>query len=110
MLAARTLLFESSETVDDSLLLAKVSQGSRALLFSIDRDNYEFILRMPGGRRHIAWGFLSSEFKGVSITDLEHMMTAYIIDGVPLRIPGHLSAPVAKERHIWTLHDADTLI
>lgn len=89
----RELLLNSPETEDDNMLLAKASQGTRDLLFIADRDNYEFVLRMPGGRTHVAGGNLAEEMNHVSITALEQMMTRYLIKGTPLRVHTNTKKP-----------------
>lgn len=90
---ARTLLLSSSDTADGSMLLAKAKQGSRDLLLIADRDNFEFILRMPGGRSHVAGGNLAEEMKTISVKSLEQMMARYLTDGIPIRVRANTKRP-----------------
>jgi len=88
IILARDLLLSLSETEEEEMLLAKATQGTRSVLFTVTRDSYEFVLRVPGGRRHLAGGNLAVEMKPVSTTALEHMMTNYLVSGTPIQIPG----------------------
>lgn len=90
---ARALLLRSPDTADDNMLLAKAKQGARDLLLITDRDNFEFILRMPGGRSHVAGGNLAEEMKTISVKSLEHMMVRYLTDGIPIRIRANTKRP-----------------
>lgn len=90
---ARELLLNSPETEDDNMLLAKASQGTKDLLLVVDRDNYEFVLRMPGGRIHVAGGNLAEEMKSISTKALEQMMTRYLTNGTPIRVRTNTKKP-----------------
>lgn len=94
--AARELLLCSEETADDCALLAKAYQGTRSLLLYVDRDNYEFIMKFPGGQKHAAGGNLANELKHLSIQSLRQMMSRYLESGAPIRID--------KTRPRQTLH------
>ena len=82
--AARLLLFSSEEAEDGNVLLAKAVFGNKTLLFTADRDNYEFVLKTPHRKSHVAGGALACDLHGVSLQDLKTMMTRYLEDGRPL--------------------------
>ena len=107
---ARELLLSSLDTEDENVLLAKTTQGSRSLLLSMDRDNFEFILRMPGGRQHILGGNLAMEMKGISIKELKSMMEHYLTSGKPISIPGKRAAKNPYHGMTQIHDDADPLI
>ena len=84
--AARELLLGSEETADNYALLAKAYQGTRSLLLYVDRDNYEFVMKFPGGQKHVAGGNLANELKHLSAQGLRQMMSRYLEAGVPIKI------------------------
>lgn len=86
VIGARALICSSEEAEDGRVLLAKAVRGSRALLLSADQDNYEFSLRSATQRRHVAGGFLASELRGLTISQLKDAMHRYLSDGTPLPI------------------------
>ena len=107
---ARELLLSSRDTEDESVLLAKTTQGSRSLLLSVDRDNFEFTLRMPGGRQHVLGGNLAMEMKAVSIKRLKSMMEYYLTSGKPISIPGKRASNNPQHNMTQIHGDADPLI
>ena len=86
-----TLLFcrnNSGETCIESnyALLAKAYQGTRSLLLYVDRDSYEFVVKFPGGQKHVTGGNLANELKHLSAQGLRQMMSRYLEAGVPIKI------------------------
>jgi len=96
--AARLLLFSSEEAEDGNVLLAKAVFGNKTLLFTADRDNYEFVLKTPHRKSHVAGGALACDLHGVSLQDLKTMMTRYLEDGRPLVIPGKVASGYRPRR------------
>lgn len=104
--AARELLLSSEETADNYALLAKACQGTRSLFLYVDRDNYEFVMKFPGGQKRIAGGNLANELKHLSVQGLRQMMSRYLEAGAPIKInkgqSRQASRNVGKENIIRT--------
>lgn len=104
--AARELLLSSEETADNYALLAKAYQGTRSLLLYVDRDNYEFVMKFPGGQKRVAGGNLANELKHLSSHGLRQMMSRYLESGAPIKInkgqPRQVSRNVRKDNIIRT--------
>lgn len=84
IMGARELILSSEVTSDCNIILAKVSNGSRALFLTVDRDNYEFSYRTLNGRMHVEGGFLASDLRDFTIERLKQAMIDYLERGTPI--------------------------
>lgn len=92
IIGARALLYYSEDAENGRVLLAKATHGSRTLLLVADRDNFEFVLKTPERKSHVAGGNLASDLKGMSLPELKRVMIDNLEHGCPIIIPGRLYA------------------
>lgn len=99
VIGARDLILSSEATADCNVTVAKASHGSRVLVLTVDRDNYEFSYRTMDGRWHAEGGWLACDLRGITIERLKQTMIDYLAKGTPIIIPGRVyRLPIQPKR------------
>lgn len=84
VIGARELILSSEATADCNVTVAKASHGSRVLVLTVDRDNYEFSYRTMDGRWHAEGGWLACDLREITIDRLKQTMIDYLAKGTPI--------------------------
>lgn len=100
VIGARELIFSSEATADCNVMVARASQGSRVLILTVDRDNYEFSYRTMDGRWHAEGGWLACDLREITIDRLKQTMIDYLAKGTPIIISGRVHRPPVQPKRL----------
>lgn len=100
VIGARELIFSSEATADCNVMVARASQGSRVLILTVDRDNYEFSYRTMDGRWHAEGGWLACDLREITIDRLKQTMIDYLAKGTPIIIPDRVHRPPVQPKRL----------
>lgn len=100
VIGARELILSSEATADCNVTVARASHGSRVLVLTVDRDNYEFSYRTMDARWHAEGGWLACDLREITIERLKQTMIDYLAKGTPITIPGRVHRPPVQPKRL----------